>query len=274
MQLNETSRNKLISVGRDSTKSEKEKGTNKNRFEMRLNSRIANSVQEYNKIDMNKLFKKNNLTFKVRIYGETDKYMVTLSFDGFLDKLKARIGDKDTVSFRDIQRALIDAYNSSDIKFFCTCPDFKYRIHYWATEEGNVVGKGESRASDKTNPNNDKGPACKHIMLVLSNANCITKIASVINNYIKYAEKNMKKEYANIIYPAIFGKKYEEPYQLALDDPSYNRARSSQRLIKQINKQQGQGNKFQKGNQGGVQFAKKDADDVIDGQMSLFDDEV
>ena len=31
-------------------------------------------------------------------------------------------------------------------------------------------------------------------------------------------EKNRKKEYADIIYPALYGKKYQEPVQLSIDD--------------------------------------------------------
>lgn len=44
------------------------------------------------------------------------------------------------------------------------------------------------------------------------------KVASVVKNYISYIEKHYEKEYADIIYPAIYGRKYEEPVQLSIED--------------------------------------------------------
>lgn len=93
-----------------------------------------------------------------------------------------------------------------------------FRFAYWQSVSDIITGPKESRPAKITNPNNDLGPCCKHTALVLSNTSFLIKVASVINNYIHWFEKNRKKQYADIIYPAVFGKKYEEPVQLSIDD--------------------------------------------------------
>ncbi len=72
--------------------------------------------------------------------------------------------------------------------------------------------------SDITNPKDELGAGCKHLMLVLSNTSWLIKVASVIRNYIQYMERYKKNLYTKIIYPAIYGKKYEEPVQTSMFD--------------------------------------------------------
>lgn len=98
------------------------------------------------------------------------------------------------------------------------CPDWKYRMAFWASMSQITSGAPENRPSKITNPKNTLGPGCKHVMLVLSNNKWVLKVASTIYNYINYMEKNRKQQYADIIYPAIYDKKYEEPVQLSIDD--------------------------------------------------------
>ena len=75
-------------------------------------------------------------------------------------------------------------------------------------------GQAELRPANITNPGDTKGSGCKHIMLVLSNNSWLLKVSSVIFNYINYMEKHYAKLYADIIYPAIYEKDYEEPVQM------------------------------------------------------------
>ena len=49
---------------------EKEKGTGKSRYEMRVNSKVANTTRQFNEIDMNSLFVHNILTINVPVVGE------------------------------------------------------------------------------------------------------------------------------------------------------------------------------------------------------------
>ena len=94
------------------------------------------------------------------------------------------------------------------------CPDFRYRFSYWATKNSITSGQAELRPANITNPGDTKGSGCKHVMLVLSNNSWLLKVSSVIFNYINYMEKHYAKLYADIIYPAIYEKDYEEPVQM------------------------------------------------------------
>ena len=107
----------------------------------------------------------------------------------------------------------------------CSCPDFIYRFGFQATQNKydtysfdkkkirnpklGVVDP-QSIPANITNPKDSLGSSCKHTLLVLSNNSWLMKVASVINNYVKYMEKNYQKAYADIIYPAIYEKPYED----------------------------------------------------------------
>ena len=74
------------------------------------------------------------------------------------------------------------------------CPDWTYRMAYWATRGD--INSGEPQYSNGKwirNPDNKLGPGCKHVMLVLSNAAWLIKVASVIFNYINYMKNFFKR---------------------------------------------------------------------------------
>lgn len=213
--LFEDKRNQLMAQGRRGTK-EKD---GKSRYEKRVKSKVASTVREFNEIDMQSLFVHNILTINVPVRGETDNYLVRIKFGGFLDLLRNQLDRQDGVlNLRAITRALLDAFNQDDVYIHCSCPDYKYRFAYWSSIKDINAGPPEKRPAKITNPRNDKGPGCKHIMLVLSNNSWLIKVASVINNWIIYMSKYRKKQYADIVYPAIYGHEYEEPVQLSMDD--------------------------------------------------------
>ena len=64
----------------------------------------------------------------------------------------------------------------------------------------------------------NKGAACKHVLLVLSNNTWLIKVASVITNYINYMQKNMPDLYSKVIYPAIFEKEYNPMSEYNMED--------------------------------------------------------
>lgn len=214
--LLEDTRNDLVTKGK---RGEREKGDGKTRYEKRVKSRFASSTRSYNKIDMNELFKNNILTVRIEVKGETADYIVTMKFGGFLDTLRDILKRQDDkLDLRAIIRALLEAFNRHDVYIRCSCPDFFYRMGYYATVDKIIEGEPQLIPSDITNPRNTLGPGCKHVMLVLANTGWLIKVASVIMNYIKYFEQHRQKDYAKIIYPAIFNKEYEEPIQLSFDD--------------------------------------------------------
>ena len=98
------------------------------------------------------------------------------------------------------------------------CADFQFRFSYWCSKNSITSGDPENRPSDITNPHDTKGAGCKHILLVLNNTSWLLKVASVIFNYINYMEKHYQRLYADVIYPAVYQKKYEEPVQMDIDD--------------------------------------------------------
>ena len=213
--LNEDSRSSLISQGR---RGEKEKGSGKSRYEMRVNSKVSSVVREFNDLDTESLFRYDILNINVPVRGETDNYMVRIKVSGFLEELRGQImRNNDILDLRAISRALSNIINSKDVYVSCSCADWKYRMGYWSTMKNINSGVPERRPSKITNPRNNKGPGCKHVMLVLSNISWAIKLASVINNYIIYMQRNRKRQYADVIYPAIYGKAYEEPVQLDID---------------------------------------------------------
>ena len=235
----------------------------KQRFNRRSKSKVANNVRQYNSIDMNKLFKDNILTVNISVKGETDDYTVKISFGGFLDILRDLLGDDaNNLNLRNITRALVTGFNKDDVYIFCSCPDFHYRFGYWATRNKLNSGEAEDRPSDITNPDDSLGSGCKHILLVLSNNSWLMKVASVINNYIKYMEKHYQKLYADIIYPAIFGKDYEEPVQLSIDDiDSADNLHTDTDTLDKANTYGQDRTRFQKGNTQGIRFASNNSSD-------------
>ena len=208
--LNEDSRAQLVAR----SKTGKREKDGKTRYEKRLKSKVATSTKQYNKINMNELFKNGIVTIGIEVKGETDDYIVTMSYGGVLDELRNLLKrNNDLLDLKSVIKALVIAFNKNDVYIRCTCPDFFYRFGYWATKNNIISGDVQLIPSDETNPKDDLGPACKHVLLVLSNTSWLIKVASVIRNYVIYMEKHMQKQYANIIYPAVYGKAYEEPVQ-------------------------------------------------------------
>jgi len=254
--LNEDSRSSLLSKSKSSgIYNPNNQNLGKNRYNRRTHSRMAPSVQEYNQINMNKLFKDNILDVNIKVNGETDNYTVRISFGGFLDHLKRQLISDETIDSRKVTRALIATFNGDDVYVRCDCPDFKYRQAYWLSKANAIAGDPETRPSDETNPNDTAGRGCKHILLCLANNTWLIKVASVITNYINYMEQHYPKLYADVIYPAIYDRKYEEPVQLDLDTIDSDELDSEEDTIDTSNKWARTKNQFKPGNKEGIRFS-------------------
>lgn len=265
MIINEEKRNQLISR---SKQAELEKD-GKTRYQKRVKSKLKANVSQLNKVNFNQLFKDNIMTVNLEVEGETDTYIVSISFGGFLDELHRELKRaNDIFSLRIVIRALLNSFNSDNVYIKCSCPDFRYRFGYWASRNDIIVGEKENRPSDKTNPNNTLGAGCKHIMLVIANTSWIIKLGSVVTNYYNYMEKHYKKLWADIIYPAVYDKKYEEPVQLDIDTMDQIELDTSSDVIDQSNIEARDRGKFKVGNKQGIRFAPKD-----NKNPSIFDSE-
>lgn len=188
----------------------------KNRYQRRLYSRLASSVKNFNSIDMNKLFKDDIIDVDIDVKGETNVYVVRISFAGFLDELHNFLKTNE-LDRKIISKALVKAFNGDDVYINCTCPDFRYRGKYWATKNNILIGAPEDRPSDITNPDDSKGPGCKHITLALSDSSWLIKVSSVIYNYIQYMKEHDERLYQKYIYPALYQKPYEPEDEVQLD---------------------------------------------------------
>lgn len=170
--LLEKSRAELIqkSQSADTTKSY---GTT--RWDRRNSVSVFPTIQNYNRIDMNALFKGNLLNFVVPVHGDralgsNKDYSVEILFQGICDKLKAELQRNNyRLEYKIVYRAIVNAINDSDILVSCTCPDFKYRQSYQRTVGKYNASRPELRPANITNPNDTRGAGCKHIMNVLGN---------------------------------------------------------------------------------------------------------
>lgn len=190
-----------------------------NRWEARKAISIANTVADYNRIDMNNFWKNDILNFDIKINGETDNYIVTVEFVNILNRIKTKVvNNKNKLTIKIIYESLVEALNSSDVKVDCSCKDFIYRFKVWATKQSYNAGKEEKREAKITNPKDALGAACKHILCVLNNAEWIKQISSVINNYINYCRDNMEYNYSRFIFPKIYGMSYTKAIQMTMTD--------------------------------------------------------
>lgn len=214
--LTEATRGQLIKKSKEGDPYKNSRGS---RWTRKNKSSIANTVKDYNQIDMNTLWKQDILKFGIKVQGETDDYIVKVIFSGVLKALRPLVKEDQNNLTRDvIYAALVKALNSEDVKISCTCPDYKYRLAYQNSKNGYNAGKAETRKSDITNPGDTKGAGCKHILAVLNNAEWIRNIASVINNYVNYCKDKMQNNYARFIFPEIYGMSYDDAIQMTFSD--------------------------------------------------------
>lgn len=124
--LTEATRNQLVAKSR-SADEYKDKSYGKNRFERKKYSKVAAQVKSYNQIDMNDLFKRDILTVKIPVTGETDEYTVSIQMEGVIAEIAKNIkSNNNKFEFRTVLQALTKVFNSSNIKVSCTCPDYLY----------------------------------------------------------------------------------------------------------------------------------------------------
>ena len=219
--LQEANRQDLLNKSKNADNySKNNQSRGKNRYERRLYSHISNSVRDYNNINMDAFFKGDILEFGVKVQGETDDYIVTITFEGILKELQREVkGNNNQLNFRCVLRALMSTFNNRDVYVSCSCPDWTYRQAYWATQGQYNSGTPQTdNGKQIANPNDTKGAGCKHVLLVLSNLDWLMKIASVINNYIRYSRDYLQRNYADYIFPVVYGVPYNKAVQLSIFD--------------------------------------------------------
>lgn len=211
--LHEDSRTLLVSKSR-SVGPYKNQMRGKNRFERKKHSQIAKTVKQYNKIDMNKLFKEDILEVSIPVTGETDNYTVSIRMDGVVKEIARNIKtNKNALEFKTIVQSLTKVFNTANIFVKCSCPDYKYRFAHW-----NIINRVSVDDTSKDpgpgkgirNPNDQLGRGCKHVLLCLANGDWVIKVASVINNYVHYAEEKLRPAFLKLIFPKLYGVTFDE----------------------------------------------------------------
>lgn len=206
--LTEDTRTALISKSR-SAGLYKHPERGKNRFERKKHSRIANSVKQYNEIDMNAFFKKDQLIVNIPVIGESSEYTVTVRLEGVVAELQKGIkNNQNKLEFKVIIQALTKVFNTTNVYIKCTCPDAKYRFAHWNIINNVSVddtSKDPGPGKGIANPNDDMGRGCKHMLLVLANGDWLMKVASVINNYCHYASEKLHDAFLKLIFPKLYG---------------------------------------------------------------------
>lgn len=165
--LSEIKRNNIIKGSSEDTKA---------RYERRLT--VSDSEVHYYSVDVEQFLKTGSLFFRLEIRD----YELTIQVDGLIEYLNKRLNGK--VNYKNVRKFLDMAFDQSDLKVDCTCPDFRYRFAYVATKKRFKANKPEKRPAKIRNPEN-KGYCCKHLLKVLNNKRWIRKYISLINLLLK-----------------------------------------------------------------------------------------
>ena len=68
----------------------------------------------------------------IPVTGETDNYLVTISFGSVLDEIQREVKkNNDKLELKSILRALMNAFNSDNVYIRCNCADARFRFAYW-----------------------------------------------------------------------------------------------------------------------------------------------
>lgn len=129
--LLELNRNQLISKSKKSDKYKTAGRENENRWTRRNKSTIATRVDQYNKIDMNELFKNDELKVGINVHGETNDYVVLIRYNGVLHEVAEQIKrNNNKLEFKCILIALQRVFNNGNVFVSCSClhPETKIKL--------------------------------------------------------------------------------------------------------------------------------------------------
>ena len=224
MQLQEKSRSDLLSK---SMTAKPTKSYNTTRFERRKLQTMKTSSSIFNKLDMNSVFKSDALSLEMPVEGETNTYTVTILFDGICKDIQRELKKNDyNLEFKVIYKAIVRAIKNQNMFIGCTCKDYKFRFQYIATKERYNALQAQLVPATQTNPNNDQGAGCKHILKVLDDLSWAMQLATALNNYILYMKKNKPKLFNDIMFRSIYGMPYRSAVEKGIieetDDESSN----------------------------------------------------
>ena len=175
----------------------------------------------------------DNINLTVENYNEYRKINHSSKYEKYFDSFEQMISEfKLNHKIVKIERVILDDTPVYDIQVkdwnnfvidagivLHNCKDWTYRQAYWATQNRYNSGTPQMDNGKRiANPNDTKGAGCKHVLLVLSNMDWMMKIASVINNYIRYSRDYLQRNYADYIFPVVYGVPYKRAVQMSIFD--------------------------------------------------------
>lgn len=259
LKLDEATRTQLVAQSRN-VGTYKDTSRGKTRFERKKYSKVVNSVKAFNSIDMNKVFKQDILEVNIPIVGETDEYTVTIKLEGVVAEIQKNIkNNNNKLEYRTIIQALTKIFNTTDVYVRCTCPDYKYRFAHWNIIKHVSVddsSKDPGPGKGITNPNDDKGRGCKHILVCLSNGDWMLKCASVINNYCHYLSEKKPEAFLKLVFPKLYGVPADEAAENGLVEENED-LETGKDLIDVVNEWAKNRGKFKKGSNINPAYADK-----------------
>lgn len=161
------------------------KGDTRARFDRRLT--IGDDEIRYYPVDVSRFLRRDQLRFPFRVRD----YDVDVEVEGVLGYVRENLGGRN-LNYRNMRSLLYRSLDEGDVKVNCSCPDFRYRFAYAATEGGFKEGADETRPSDVTNPNL-RGGVCKHLIRILGNKRWLDRYVSLINVLIKLNPDSVRK---------------------------------------------------------------------------------
>jgi len=149
----------------------------------RYDKRIYYGVRDFGQLNVNDLVNDDMLV----ITAPVGDYTCTLAYAGVLDELELILSKqkRPNVNIDTVRSAISNSIDKTDIHVDCTCADFRYRYAFVASKNGYKYGKAETRPSNITNPNDDIGATCKHLVSLLVSKEWLRKVSSIVNKFIK-----------------------------------------------------------------------------------------
>lgn len=126
-----------------------------------------------------------------RSNGSGNWHEVHIAFKGIMENLLNIVEkDKEHLVTRDTVRKAISRTftRNTPIYFGCSCEDFTYRYRYYATSTNSVIGSHETRKPKITNPDDNIGYQCKHLLALTRNKELLR--GTVVTQTLKYIEDN------------------------------------------------------------------------------------
>lgn len=126
-----------------------------------------------------------------RSSGSGNWHNVHIAFKGVMKNLLYIVErDRHHYVTRDTVRKAISRTftRNTPLSFGCSCEDFTYRYRYYATASNSVIGSHETRRPKVTNPDDNIGYQCKHLLALTKNKDLLRGV--VVTQALKYIEKN------------------------------------------------------------------------------------